>query len=141
MRKRNPDVRKYIRRIKQELPAMNREGKQMQRMLRQNVYAYAEEEPDVSYAQLVARFGSPEEIAAAYLSEQNSGTVKEAVRVRKKILTIVLAVAIFIVLLWSAYMVYVYKTIKEIAGGTIVVGEVIIEPSTMSESEYEMTKK
>lgn len=102
---------------------------------------YAQEEPEVSYAQLVSRFGSPEEIAAAYLSEQSSGTVKKAVRIQKKILTIVLAVAIFVGLLWATYLVFVYNTIKEVAGGTIVVGEVIIEPSTVPESEYEIKEK
>ena len=62
-------------------------------------------------------------------------------RIRKKILTIVLAVAIFVGLLWATYLVFVYNTIKEVAGGTIVVGEVIIEPSTVPESEYEIKEK
>lgn len=48
-------------------------------------------------------------------------------------LTIVLAVAIFVGLLWATYLVFVYNTIKEVAGGIIVVGEVIIEPSTVPE--------
>ena len=136
--KKNPDVRKYMKQIKQELPTFNADGKQIKKMLLQNVRDYAQEEPEVSYAQLVSRFGSPEEIAAAYLSEQSSGTVKKAVCIRKKILNIVLAVAIFAGLLWATYLVFVYNTIKEVAGGTIVVGEVIIEPSTVPESEYEI---
>lgn len=136
--KKNPDVRKYMKQIKQELPTFNADGKRIKKMLLQNVRDYAQEGPEVSYAQLVSRFGSPEEIAAAYLSEQSSGTVKKAVCIRKKILNIVLAVAIFVGLLWSTYLVFVYNTIKEVAGGTIVVGEVIIEPSTVPESEYEI---
>ena len=139
--KKNPDVRKYMKQIKQELPTFNADGKRIKKMLLQNVRDYAQEEPEVSYAQLVSRFGSPEEIAAAYLSEQSSGTVKKAVCIRKKILNIVLAVAIFVGLLWSTYLVFVYNTIKEVAGGTIVVGEVIIEPSTVPESEYEIKAK
>lgn len=59
----------------------------------------------------------------------------------EKILTIVLAVAIFVGLLWAYYLVFVYNTIKEVAGGTIVVGEVVIEPSTVPESEYEIKGK
>lgn len=141
MKKKNADVRKYVKQIKQELPTFNAEGKQIEKMLLQNVRDYAQEEPEVSYAQLVSRFGSPDEIAAAYLSEQSNGTVKKAVRIRKKILTIVLAVAIFVSLLWATYLVFVYNTIKEVAGGTIVVGEVIIEPSTVPESEYEIKEK
>lgn len=82
--KKNPDVRKYVKQIKQELPTFNADGKQIKKMLLQNVRDYAQEEPEVSYAQLVSRFGSPEEIAAAYLSEQSSGTVKKAVCIRKK---------------------------------------------------------
>ena len=139
--KKNPDVRKYMKQIKQELPTFNADGKRIKKMLLQNVRDYAQEGPEVSYAQLVSRFGSPEEIAAAYLSEQSSGTVKKAVCIRKKILNIVLAVAIFVGLLWSTYLVFVYNTIKEVAGGTIVVGEVIIEPSTVPESEYEIKEK
>ncbi len=139
--KKNSDVRKYMKQIKQELPTFNADGKRIEKMLLQNVRDYAQEEPEVSYAQLVSRFGSPEEIAAAYLSEQSSGTVKKAVCIRKKILTIVLAVAIFVGLLWATYLVFVYNTIKEVAGGTIVVGEVIIEPSTVPESEYEIKEK
>ena len=92
--KKNPDARKYMKQIKQELPTFNADGKRIKKILLQNVRDYAQEEPEVSYAQLVSRFGSPEEIAAAYLSEQSSGTVKKAVRIRKKILTIVLAVGL-----------------------------------------------
>lgn len=66
--------------------------------------SYLEEYPLSDIAQVQAHFGSPQQIASGYVEALNSAEMLYALKIRKRVLITVGAVALTMLLLWAGVL-------------------------------------
>ena len=94
MRKRQRQVNRYVRAVGSYLPCAGKHKKQLLTALRSEAEAYCAETRD---ADLEARFGTPQQVAAAYVDAMSTQELLAALRRRRQVLTVLTAL-----LLWVA---------------------------------------
>lgn len=104
MEKGNRDVRRYLRAIRGWLPCAGKMKKQMLGEIKATVEGFLEENPEADYKALVARFGTPQQIAATYVDEAETGELLRLLKVRRRLVSIIGATAAVMVLVWAAYV-------------------------------------
>lgn len=96
----NKAIHKYCGKISVCLISSRREKWRMLAQIRQMCRGYLEEFPGADYDALVARFGTPEQIAAAYVNEMEPSAVLDGFRLRRRILGAVAVGMAAIVMVW-----------------------------------------
>lgn len=94
-------VLRYLWAIFPEIPGSWKQRKQILSRVAASVRDFASENPNGGYDDIVARFGTPRQIIAAYVNEMETPEIVEQLRVRKKIVTITSVVALTVILLWA----------------------------------------
>lgn len=98
------ELKTYYRQVAGWLPCSGRLKKQLMASITSTVDGYLADHPEADYAALVAHFGTPQQIATAFVDEMETEGLLNALRIRKKIAAIATAVAIAIVVLWTAVL-------------------------------------
>lgn len=98
--KENKAVRQYCRAIGRQIAVPRREKRRMLDQIRQMCRSYLEEYPHGDCDALAARFGAPEQIAAAFLEEMEPAAVLDGFRLRRRVLGITAAALAAVVLVW-----------------------------------------
>lgn len=101
-------LNRYYRQIRWWLPCGGRLKRQLMDSITATIEAYIDENPFSDIVDLQNHFGSPQQIAAAYVDEMDMQQLLKALLVRRKLLTVVIAVAAFIILLWTAVVTAAY---------------------------------
>ena len=96
-------VLRYLLEISFYLPVRWKQKKQILGKIRCSIESYIFEGDYVSYRQIRSRFGDPQQIAIAYLSEMTTEEVLEKVKQKQFIVRTVLAVVIVVMILWAVY--------------------------------------
>ncbi|MDO5401130.1 MAG: DUF6120 family protein [Eubacteriales bacterium] len=104
MEKRNREARRYLRAIRGWLPCAGKMKGQMLGNIQSSLDEFLSEKPDADYQALVDRFGTPQQIASTYVDEAETGELLRLLRVRRKVVSIISAVAAALVLTWAAYV-------------------------------------
>ena len=113
------DVRNYYRQIAGWLPCGGTCKKKIMERIRVNVEGYLSESPDADLEEIQKRFGEPREIAAAYVSDMDTGELLRALRVRRRVLAVALTVVMFVAVSWGGYIAWsVYEAHKTFGGHT-----------------------
>lgn len=107
----------YLFQVRRYLPCSGKTKNQIMAQIRNNVSAYAAENPSVSHASLIERFGSPRQIASMYIDERETSEILNALRIKQKILGAVIAAAAVMVTLWCGVMAYEIYYNANIANG------------------------
>lgn len=95
----NKQIRRYVRAAGSYLPCAGKQKRQLLSALRGEVEAYcAENDP----ADLVAHFGTPQQVAAAYVDDMSTRELLSALRRRRQVLTILVSGVLAALLLWVA---------------------------------------
>lgn len=97
----NADVRQYLKEICKNIPCSWNKKRKILAQLEESIKKYAIEITDLDYAAIVARFGTPQQIAASYLEAMDIQELTQNFRVKKRIVGILLAAAMAAVLLWA----------------------------------------
>ena len=92
---------RYYRQIRSYLPCSRRLKNHIMDEIRSNIAGFLEENPGASLAQVEARFGTPQAIAAAYVDDMDTQELLKALHIRQKITTIVTACVLIILLMWG----------------------------------------
>lgn len=108
MNSRNSALLRYYRIIRSYLPCSGKLKKQILMEIRTNISHYLEEFPDAEFPQIEARFGSPQSIAAAYVDDMNTQELLSALRIRRKIATMLVAALLAIVTMWGTVVTMAY---------------------------------
>ena len=96
----NKAIRKYCAHISGCLVCPRREKRRILDQIRRMCLEYVAEFPGADYDALVARFGTPEQIAIAYLDEMEPATVLDGFRLHRRIVgTVVIGMAA-VVMIW-----------------------------------------
>lgn len=98
MRERQRQVNRYVRAVGSYLPCAGKHKKQLLTALRSEAEAYCAETRD---ADLEARFGTPQQVAAVYVDAMSTQELLAALR-RRQVLTILIAAVLTALLLWVA---------------------------------------
>lgn len=103
-----PALRQYYREIRSYLPCSRKHKDRILNEIRTNILHYLEENPEVDFAGIQARFGSPKTIAAAYVDDMDTEELLHALRVRKQIISAVVSAVIAVLLLWASFVSLAY---------------------------------
>ncbi len=97
---RNVALKRYYRSIHKCLPSSRKLKAKVLAETESNINAYLLEEPSADIASIEARFGSPEQIAVAYVDELGTPELLKKFQIRKRILAIVISAIAVILILW-----------------------------------------
>lgn len=87
---------------------------------------YLFENPGATYAEFTERFGAPQQIAATYVDEMETGALLRDLRIKRKIVRTVAATAAVAICLWTGLVVASYVDHRKNVNGYLVVGEVTV---------------
>ena len=102
---RNAQVRRYLREIQGCIPCHGKAKYEILRKIKGMIRAALSDAPEMSYEMLVARFGTPQQIAASYVDELDTPELLKKLRMRNKIIAIVCATAAIILAIWVGVVV------------------------------------
>ena len=74
-----------------------------------SVLDYAIKHPRADYKAIISRFGMPEQVAQSCIDEMELSELLSAMRLRKWVFTVILAVSISIVFLWGCVVLYALR--------------------------------
>lgn len=105
MANRNAGARRYLREIRSWLPCAGKLRRGSLERIGNILDEFLEEEPGADYGRIVERFGKPQQIAAAYVDEMETGELLNNLRVRRKVVRIILTTATLMITLWMGMIV------------------------------------
>lgn len=130
MGRKNADYRRYCREIRGWLPCTRKAKRKIMDKI-ENVIS--ESEGELTYGQLVERFGTPQQIASAYVDEMGTIELLNDLRIKRKILRIAGIAASVIVTVWLLAVGIIYSEGTDAVNGIIYAGEIeIIEEGKIS---------
>lgn len=88
------ELNQYYRQIKGWLPCGGKVKKTLMTNITATIEGYIADNPGIDFAAVQAHFGTPQQIAAAFVDEMGTEELLTALRLRRKIVKIVLGVAI-----------------------------------------------
>ena len=95
------ELKAYYRQVATWLPCGGRLKKQLMERITATVDGYLAEHPEADFAALQARFGTPQQIASAFVDEMETDELLNALRTRRRIVKIVLICAATAVAIWA----------------------------------------
>ena len=104
----NRNARRYLRQVRGWLPCAGKMKRQIMEEIRSSVSHYLEEEPNADYQAIVARFGSPQQIASAYVDEQDTAVLLNNLRIKRRIVAVVCCTAAACVAIWLSVALAAY---------------------------------
>lgn len=96
----NPSARKYLQQVRGWIPCGGKMKQRTMAQIEDNLNHFLDENPNVDYQAIVARFGTPEEIAATYVDEMDTPELLSNLRIKRKIVQIVAGTAAVAVAIW-----------------------------------------
>ncbi len=119
----NVHLLRYLWEVREELPGNRRQKKQILSRVEASVRDFVTENPNVDYAAIEQRFGTPQQIAASCIEEMDAQELTLQLRIRKTIVRIVAATALVLVLLWAGVVVTALIRHVKAMNGYLIVGE------------------
>lgn len=95
-------MRSYFRNIRSFLTCPRKQKKQIIRELKANIAAFLVENPQANFEAIQSHFGTPQQIATAYLGALTDAELLHKVQTRKKVITIIASVMAVILVIWLA---------------------------------------
>ena len=132
---RNAAMRRYIREVRKELPGVGKDRMIIVRQIDAMSKLYFLDNPGVSYAELVERLGSPQQIVTSYIGEMDLSDVKKSMKIRNEIVRIFSVIAAISVIIWICAVSSAIIENKNQRNLTIEVDTTVIERSETSEGE------
>ena len=92
----NKVAERYLRAVRKALHCPGRQGKRLLRQLSEDIEEYCEEHPDATEEELCRRFGTPEDVAAAFVEDLGGSIAVNVQRRRNRIVTAVIVVLVLV---------------------------------------------
>ena len=112
-------LKRYIRGISDGLPYSMRARKQILSQIRESIDDYLRENPEADLATVQAHFGTPQEIAASFVNEQDASTLLHKMSIKKKVLVMVAGVMAMVLLTWAGVVVWATMDASDSTKGNI----------------------
>lgn len=98
------ELKQYYRQIGSWLPCGGRLKRRMMASITANIEGYLTEHSQMDFAALQNHFGTPQQIAAAYVEDMDTSELLSAIHNRRKILLSVVYGVTAIVAIWAVVM-------------------------------------
>ena len=98
------ELKSYYRQIARELPCTGKSKKQLLSCIVSNIDDYLAENPNADFETVRAHFGTPQQIASAYIDETDTPNLLHSIKIRKRIVSAVIAVAVIAIALWGCVL-------------------------------------
>jgi hypothetical protein len=108
----NKDAKMYLDTIFRNLCIPNDKKKILLRDLEDSVEIYLEENPDATYEELVAEFGSAEDIFKTWTETNSSENLVKDLKNRKRRMVILIAGVIAVILLVVAFLIIRHREVE-----------------------------
>ena len=109
----------------QQLSALRKKQKKnILNRLRLEVTAFLEEHPEADMVAIRERFGTPQAVASAYVESMDTAQLLKDLRIRKRILTAVMAAVIFVLITWAGVITWAIQ--YEINSSTVEITDTIV---------------
>lgn len=117
------NIKKYLRQVRSFLPCNLREKKRMLSDLQGRIGDYLEANPGADFSAVEAHFGTPQQIATAFVDEMGTAELLLKLRVRKRIIRVV--VAFMAVIMLGIFTFYTVALIDSFAasGGYLIIDQ------------------
>ena len=92
--------RRYLREVRRRLPCSGKLKHRVIQELETSLVTFQAENPNSDYNALIARFGTPSQIAATYIEDMNTTELFKNIRLKRTIVKIVSLTAIILILIW-----------------------------------------
>lgn len=113
----NRSARKYLRKVRTLLPCSRKMKDEITAPLRRSMAEYLSEQQGATAAELQARFGTPEVIAASCLEDVDTTEVLRRLLLRRRVLTVVITAVILILLSWGCTVAIAYHNFSNSING------------------------
>ena len=121
------ELKQYYRQIQSWLPCGGRLKRRMMASITANIEGYLAEHPHLDFAALQSHFGTPQQIAAAYVDDMDTSELLSAIHNRRKILLSVVYGVTAIVAIWAVIMlILLIVGLLNETGPTIVTGPYVV---------------
>ncbi len=130
----NKDIEKYLSQVKAYLPCKKSDKVVILADIRQAISEFAENSDIQSIDDIYKRFGTPEEIAKAYLSDAEPKKITNAINIRK----VVIAAVVAALLVFTGFVTAVFLDLHGDSHGTFTV--TIAEEGTYNIDAYRVTE-
>lgn len=130
MNERGKKLKRYYRKVKALLPCNRKTKAAIMQQIQENITAYVTENPKAEFDHILAQFGAPETIAAAYVESTGTAEILKSLHSRRKIataVTIVIATAIAALLVWLAFLGWAAVEAEKSMGGSIEIITGVVE--------------
>lgn len=97
----NKEIKKYLRRVRAWLPCTTKRKRVILQSLREDISLFSQDQPNPSFDDLLQRFGTPQQIASAFVDEMGSMELLRDLRVRRRVITIAIVAAMTVILIWA----------------------------------------
>ena len=94
-------LRKYLRQLRSWLPCPGSMKRMILSDVQDNAAELFQENPQANYGDLVARFGSPDRLAASYIQDMDTRKLLRELRIKRRVSTAVIVALITALLIWS----------------------------------------
>ena len=99
MRRKNAELCRYCREVRSWLPCTRKAKRKIMDKI-ENVIS--ESEGELTYGQLVERFGTPQQIASAYVDEMGTMELLNDLRIKRKIVRAVAVSCVIALVMWAS---------------------------------------
>lgn len=121
------ELKSYYRQIRSWLPCGGRLRKNMMNNITETVEEYLAEHPESDFITLQAHFGTPQQIASAFVDEMETAELLSSIRIRKKIIKIILICLATVVAIWAVAVLVLW-----IIGITNTLGHMVVDPPILN---------
>ncbi len=121
------ELRSYYCRIRRCLPCPGKLKKQIMDNIQSQVNAYLEENPTADFASVRQHFGTPQQIASAYIDEMTTAEILKRFKLKKTVITALCIIAAIVAAIWITAVAEALKSAKNSVDGYYEVGEIVVE--------------
>lgn len=112
-------LKRYYRDIRRQLPSSQKLKSRILSQIEGNILAFLQDHPDADFPAIEAQFGTPEQIAAAYVDELGAPELLKKIKIRKRVLTIVISTVTIILFLWATVVIWAAISEHNYANGSV----------------------
>lgn len=94
-------LQRYYRNIWSWLPCSQQQKSVILKSITCNIENFVLSNPSADFAEIENHFGSPQQIASSYVEDMNTPELLHALRTRKRIVVVVMAVVLSALLIWA----------------------------------------
>lgn len=125
---------RYLLTVFWHLPGSWKQRIRIVRKMGRSIRDYVSEGADVTYGQLVKRFGEPRQVGFTCVNEMETDELVKELTNKKNVAGVTLVTAIILVTLWIGYLGYCYIRFEDSIKGTLVISDVTVIERTETDA-------